>query len=642
MAKIETLDLFAWATTPQQPLPACEVCGATGVPLTMRGQFDRVCPKCAPPLAAPEVLAVPAAPPKLTVALPGARDQHGYWCLRRELRPYQADIRRLVHEAKAAGKKRALVVAATGAGKTVCFSALAADMTPTRTLILTDQLDLVNQAIRSVKDTTGLFADAEQGQRSASTNAQIVVATVQTLALKLTKYAPDHFDFIVCDECDRAISATWRKVLAYFENYAFVLGVTATPKRADKKKLTYFGDKLIDVGTLDLIEKGYLATISVQTLPMTIDLTPAEELPAEGKESEEVDYDKDKVAECVKKCFREVCRAIREHARNRKILVFLPNVATSIEFAEIACLEGIPAEHIDGESRDRAGIQQRFRDREFQLLANPCLLGRGYDDPSIDCVINLRATKSLGFYQQAIGRGTRLFCPHGCPGPCTHEDRKRDLLILDFLYQFKGMGPIRPSQLIADTPAKALAMQKVTEGRQGKLDLRAIAAQAERDIRAALLQALKDAQRAKGAKGTKEYFNAFQWAALLNLTDLSSYEPDTEADARPPKKGLVTKLTMAGFVRESITCQGHAEKLMEVVQARRDAGLCSFKQLFWLQKMGVKEAEQFTREQAEQRLAAEFANKPRRPYPGQQGKWQRPERKWVKPPSNFGYDPDPN
>lgn len=627
-AQDQDLDLFAWATTPRRteeakPKPFPQIDPAIDY------QYEPA-PPPAPPLdrrmEAPGIVTQPSV----------ERDPTGLWVLKRDLRPYQGGMRRAVHEAKAAGKTRGLLVAATGAGKTVVFSALCADVQPKRALVLTDQQDLVDQAIRNIKATTGLFADAEQGERSASPNAQIVVATVQTLIKKLTKYPPDHFDLVVCDECDRAVSPQWKKVLARFDEHAFVLGVTATPKRSDKKKLTYFGDKLFEIGMLELIDQGYLSPVNVQTLPISIDLTEAEET-KDGEETE-ADYDKDKVAAAVKAVFSEVCKAIKVYAPTRKILVFLPNVITSMEFADVANEHGIKAQHIDGESRDRRAIQQGFRDRRFQLLCNPCLLGRGYDDPSIDCIINLRATKSLGFYQQLVGRGTRLYCPHDCPGPCTHPERKMDMLILDFLYQFKGMGPIRPVQLIADTPNKQKFMQGVTERTQGKLDIREIAIQADRDIKFSLLKALSEAQRAKGAKGSKEYFNAFQWAALLNLDGLIGYEPDTAQDGAPAKPGLVTKLVQAGFVRESITCQGHAEKLMMVVRARIDAGLCSFKQMFYLQKFGVENAETFTRVEAQERLDYEFGRRPRPGFhghgPRKSGTFQK--RKWVKPPTDFG------
>lgn len=610
------LDLFSWAAAkapthaPPPTAAACEACGAFCTTWTRWGQFEQVCHHCRAgepaPVVAPAIVASRA--PLINA------EGFAFAPLSRELRDYQQQIREAVHRAFLAdGLRRALVVAATGAGKTVCFSALAADWAPRRVLILTDQTDLVDQAIRNIKATTAEFADAEQGSREASMNARVVVATVQTLASKrrdgtnrMDRFSPDYFDLVVCDECDRAVAPVWKKVLARFEGHARVLGVTATPKREDKKDiLKYFEKKVFEIGTLELIQRGFLSEIDVQPIDVRIDLTEAEA--SEDEDNAGVkDYAASAVAKALAGVYRSLCEQIKLHAADRKILIFWPNVETSEKFVEVALSMGLAARHVDGSSEDRKELQQGFRDRQFQILSNPCFLGRGYDDPSIDCVINMRATKSLAFYQQAIGRGTRLYCPNGCPGPCQHPDRKKNLLVLDPLCQFKGMGPIRPAELIAETPAQAAAMKAVQDRTQGRLNLRDMAEQARRDIEFSLLRALDEAQKAKGKRGSGEYFNAFQWAAQLHQPDLMDYTPETPAEAAPVRKGLHTELVKAGFVRESITCQGHAEKIMAVVQARREAGLCSFKQMFWLRKWGYKDPENITRERAEKILNQEF------------------------------------
>jgi hypothetical protein len=82
--------------------------------------------------------------------------------------------------------------------------------------------------------------------------------------------------------------------------------------------------------------------------------------------------------------------------------------------------KGIKAKHIDGKSKDRQKILKDFSDNKFQILCNSSLLLEGYDEPSIDCVINLRATKIQSLYSQILGRGTRI-----CEG-------KKDLLVLEY------------------------------------------------------------------------------------------------------------------------------------------------------------------------------------------------------------------
>lgn len=527
--------------------------------------------------------------------------------LKRPLRDYQTKAREDVHRAFESGG-RCLIVAATGAGKTVIFSAIAADVVASggRVLILTDQFDLVDQAAEKLLAMAGIYADIEQADRVASPSATVVVATVQTMGNRLDRYPADHFALVIADECDRAIAPMWQAVLEHFHDNARVLGVTATPNRADRKTiLRYFQRKVFEVTLPELIARGYLVGVTVAPLPLTIDLRDAEQ---DGG-----DYDPEKLGNAVEACFGSVCDAIKEHAPKRKILVFLPDVALSKKFAALAVMRGLNARHVDGESRDRAALKRGFGEwrpdgkhshNAFQILCNPMLLSRGYDEPSVDCVINLRPTGSESLYAQIIGRGTRLWCPHGCGGPCDHEDRKKDLLVMDFLYQFKAMGPVRPSALITDSPEKRQAIEKVLD-EQGRLDLTEATKIAEERLAAALVAAFERAQAAsKGGKG--EYFNALAWAANLNLPELIDYQPETDAEAAPVPDRLAKKLKAAGFIGDSVACAGQAERILAALKARKEAGLASPRQVFWLRKWGYPEPEKMAAERAKSIMARKF------------------------------------
>lgn len=574
---MQQLDLFAWKDAPREQ-------SATPAP---------------PPIPEPEP------EPRPFVKLPPRGDQRAE--LLKPLRDYQEDAREAVHGHFVAAK-RGLGVMATGAGKTVVFAALAADYVAAggRVLILTDQFDLVDQAVEKLQAMTGLYADVEQGDRLASPRAKVVVATVQSMGNRLDAYSSDWFSLVVCDECDRAIAPMWQKVLAKFQTWARVLGVTATPNRADRKPiLRYFETKLFEVGLPELIRRGFLVDVDVREVPLCIDLTAAEE----GAE----DYDPEKLGHAVEGIFAEVCEALREYAPERKTLVFLPDVATSKKFAATASLHGWNARHVDGESRDRKALKRGFSEwrrngqhdhNAFQVLCNPMLLSRGYDEPSVDCIVNLRPTKSVGLYHQIVGRGTRLWCPWGCGGPCEHQERKRDLLVLDFLYQFKGMAPVSPASLVTDSPEKQAEIKRLlAQGRQ--LNLLDAADQAGANMEAALLRALTEAQKAhQGFKG--EYFNALQWAANLHAPDLLDYIPETEADQAPVPERIQKRLSKAGFIPDSVVCVGHALKLLKVVETRREAGLASAKQVFWLRKWGYKDPWNMTAKAAKSILFRTF------------------------------------
>lgn len=530
--------------------------------------------------------------------------------MEKPLRPYQATAREQIHE-WFQEHDRALVVIATGGGKTILFSALAADVIQAggRVLILTDQLDLVDQAIEKLREAAGIFADAEQGERSASPKAKVIVATVQTLGSRLERFPADHFALVVCDECDRAISPQWQEVLARFDQHARVLGVTATPDRADRKPiLRYFRHKLLEVPLLELIENGYLVPITVVRPAIACDLSSAEK---EGAD----DFDAEELSHAVEKIFVAVCHAILEHAPARKVLVFCPDVRSSKKFAAVASLEGLTCRHIDGESPNRQELKkghqewqppepgQKAPPHTFQVLVNPILLGRGYDDPSIDCVINLRPCRSKNLYQQIIGRGTRLFCPWGCGGPCPHPEAKRDLLVLDLLWQFKEMAPITVADLFTDAPAKRSEMVRLMGGQPR--DLRELAQDAGDNLMRALVAAMMDAQQKKGGK-PGEYFRATDFAANLQIPELASYVPETDAEAEPVSDRIKKRLSKAGIQPETVLCAGHAERVLAAIQARSEAGLAGMRSVFWLRSWGYQNPEQMSKAAAKRILARKF------------------------------------
>jgi superfamily II DNA or RNA helicase len=118
---------------------------------------------------------------------------------------------------------------------------------------------------------------------------------------------------------------------------------------------------------------------------------------------------------------KHVVRAYREHAGGRKALVFTPTVQLAHDMAEAFQGAGIAAEALDGTTPDdeRHDIIVRLRSGATMVVCNCAVLTEGFDEPSVDCIIIARPTKSKPLYIQMVGRGTRTY-----PG-------KADCLVLD-------------------------------------------------------------------------------------------------------------------------------------------------------------------------------------------------------------------
>lgn len=479
-----------------------------------------------------------------------------------ELRPYQAKAVNAV-EGNWQQFRRQLLVMATGAGKTICFAALAARQAG-RCLILVHREELLQQAADKIRRSTDLIPAIERGQERASLGARVVVATVQSVLRRLARWPRDHFALVICDEAHLSTSDSWARVLAHFEASARVLGVTATPQREDQRQLgNYYEHIAAEVGLFDLIRGGFLAPIKVRTVPIQIDLNAVR-----TRAGEFADED---LGDAIAPYYREIARAILHYAPGRRTLAFLPLIASSQQFVGACRDAGLRAAHVDGQSEDRRALLRAFGAGELDLLANAQLLSTGYDEPGISCLLNLRPTRSKILYQQMIGRGTRL-----CPG-------KQDLLVLDFLWQFQRLGKslIRPAHLVAANEEEGAEIQRrLEEG--GELDLGDTQNAVLRDRDAELARKL-----AAAAGRRSRFFDATEWAARLQYRPLADYQPTMPWHELPVPDFLHGEFRKHGFDPAALKDKGQAAKTLDMIWTRRRSGLASFEQMAQLRALGI-------------------------------------------------------
>lgn len=482
------------------------------------------------------------------------------------LRPYQNHTVESVARAWPEFR-RVLVVSPTGSGKTICFSHLAKiEWQKTwRTLVLVDQDELVWQALDKLERTTGIKGEPEKAEHHASKTAPVVVATVQSMIRRLDQWPANHFSLVIADEADKSISDSWQTVLKHFD--ARVCGFTATPNRTDKRNLGQFYECIAaEIKLFDLINDGFVSPIKVQMLPVPIDLSAVR--------IRNGDFDPDELDAAITPYLDAVARGIAEHALFRKTLVFLPLIKTSHKFVEIARAHGLNAEHIDGTSDDRKEKLKRFADGEFDILANSALLTRGYDDPAIDCVVPLRPTKSVTLYTQIVGRGTRI------------AEGKRDLLLLDFLYQSTKHNICRPAHLIATDDIEAEIITKATEQAAlpgsvvQELDLQELAKVASSQREEALRKRLDEQRRKKSKTITAEEF-----ALLHHSPELADYEPVMAWESSAVSDRQAKYLKRAKIDMATVSGRGHASKILDIVFKSTGPRLASQKAVDLMRRM---------------------------------------------------------
>lgn len=326
-----------------------------------------------------------------------------------QMRPYQLEAHKALDDFfSQEGQQRGIVNLPTGCGKTITGLDYGRKRNG-RMLWIAHRDELITQPIQAMQ---AVWPEASTGIVKAELNemdAQCVFASIQTLHRRLDqlpKFGPD--DLVVVDECHHAAARTYMKTLeavgAFREDGPPVVGLTATVERADKVGLdSAFQEIVYQYQMLQAIRDGYLVDLKVERVPLKLNLDEIHTVAGDFNQSE---LDEALLRANVS---RAVAEAYIEHAKGKKAIVFTVSVDQAIRTAEALQAEGVAAEWISGAlpTDERRAILKRLKTGETQVVVNCMVLTEGFDEPSVECVVVARPTKSRSLYIQMIGRGTR-------------------------------------------------------------------------------------------------------------------------------------------------------------------------------------------------------------------------------------------
>lgn len=331
-------------------------------------------------------------------------------------RPYQLEARNGIHN-QLSNNTSTLAVLATGLGKTMLFSMVADDfLNYGKILVLAHREELIWQAKEKLLAVTGKEPDIEMGEyHSGSWNADIIVSTIQTQMSgmggngRMTKFDPKDFSLVIIDEAHHSAANSYRKVIEYYRrNHCLrILGVTATPDRADEKALgKIFQTVAFEYGILEGIQDGWLVPIEQQSVYV-------EGLDYSSVRTTAGDLNGGDLAKVLE--FEEALHGIAsptiDIVKDKKTLVFAASVPQAERLTEIfnrhksGCAAFVYAQTPKEERRQ---LFKGFARKDYQFLVNVGIATEGFDDPGIECVVMARPTKSRSLYAQMAGRGTRV------------------------------------------------------------------------------------------------------------------------------------------------------------------------------------------------------------------------------------------
>jgi DNA repair protein RadD len=322
------------------------------------------------------------------------------------LRPYQDQIIETFDRAVASGKRRILLVAPTGSGKTIIASEIIrrARDHDQWTLVLAHRREIIAQTYDKLA-ANGVRAGIIQAGIQPRPLERVQVASISTLhhraMLRNTMELP-LAHVLGVDECHHAPAETYRGIIKAYPD-AILFGLTATPCRGDGRGLGGIFEVMIECPQVaELIELGYLVRSNVFA-PVDPDLR--------GIGIRNGDYIETNLASRMDqpKLIGDIVMHWHKFGERRKTVVFAINVAHSIHLRDEFRRSGVRAEHIDGETAkdQRDAILAALAAGEIAVVTNCMVLTEGWDCPDVGCCVLARPTKKMGLYRQMVGRVLR-------------------------------------------------------------------------------------------------------------------------------------------------------------------------------------------------------------------------------------------
>ena len=382
-----------------------------------------------------------------------------------QLRQYQQDCLALSLRHYQMGVNRQLAVLATGLGKTAIASSLRSHHGFGKKVMF-----LVHMETLAVQAATAMQKwnpDLRVGVEMAGSYADVdgfypphfIVASVPTLGRKgsdrIKRFDPFDFDAVIQDEAHISVSDSFKRVYDYFgllepnpEGPLF-LGITATPNRSDGKGLRELFDCIVfDMGIQKGIADGWLCDL--------IGFRVNGKAKLDAVKTRMGDFAQNELEDAVNTPERNaiVVKEWYKVAYGKRTLAFTVDVQHALDLAAAFTAHGEPAEAVWGDDPNRHDKIRRHKTGAFNILCNCNVLGIGYDDPQIECIISAAPTKSELRYVQQVGRGTRIF-----PG-------KTDCIVIDVVDNCKKHSLTTISTLLGLPKDLDLKGEKYTTAKQ--------------------------------------------------------------------------------------------------------------------------------------------------------------------------------
>jgi superfamily II DNA or RNA helicase len=498
------------------------------------------------------------------------------------LRYYQVECKSRIEKALETNRS-ALIVMATGTGKTVVFVNVA-KYWPGSVLILAHRDELVEQAKAALERATGEYVEIEKAYEVSSPKTRLVVGSVQSFNKKRRdRLGKDRFSLIIIDEAHHAPALSYMRIIEFFT--ARILGVTATPDRTDEKALGKIFDEVAYVFDIqEGIEAGYLVPLKGHRI--VIESIKLDDVKKKGGDLDADELDV-QMAKNIDAIVQETLRLTPE----KQAICFFPGVR-SAELAANKFNEYEPgsATFVSGftDKDERAGIMAAFKQHRVRYLCNCQIATEGFDAPGTSVIVLARPTLSRALYAQMIGRGTRVLpgVVEHLRGPLFAKERRESVArslkpsctILDFVGNSQKHDLMTAVDVLGGNYSEAEVKEAKKRVKSGQ------------DVSDALAEARAKLKKlaAKTKVEVKAAVHPFDPFKVLGLNIEAEDRYAGRFGGRGATPGMKASLLAKGVPDEQIVNISYraAQRLLNICYDRQKQGLATYKQLRQLQRRG--------------------------------------------------------
>ena len=336
----------------------------------------------------------------------------------------QLEFVRKLNEIRAMGEHRALLISATGTGKTYAAAFALREINPKRALFLVHREQILRKAIESFKN---VFGDTKTFGLYSGTSHEIdrdfIFATMQTMATHFKDFAKQEFQVIVVDEAHRVGAGSYQNMMTYF-NPDLWIGMTASPDRTDKFDVYSAFDHNIahEIRLQEAMRLNLLCPFHYYGIT---------DIFVDGEEKDKRDFARlvcdERVDFIIKKA------EYFDHSGNRvKGLAFCSTLEESKELSKKFNERGYKTIALSGaDSQDTREncvkqLEQDEWDGGLDYIFTVDIFNEGIDIPQVNQILMLRPTESPIIFVQQLGRGLRK------------AENKEFVMILDFIGNYSN------------------------------------------------------------------------------------------------------------------------------------------------------------------------------------------------------------